>query len=697
MDKDQEKFLEPQPADDKTQAKSPVGLIDAHSAGSPKDLQQNEIVADRYKVLSLIGRGAMGSVYRVEQLSIQKHLALKTLNPIAATSINVRRFKNEALAASKLEHPNLVRALDCGWIGNQPFMVMDLVDGPTLSHYLKRHASLPLSTCFQIFIPICFALAYAHEEGVIHRDLKPSNIVLASDPKNKDLFIPRVVDFGIAKLSTEEEALTKTGEVFGTPLYMSPEQCLGMNIDHRSDIYSLGCVLYEALTGAPPFSGQSALETMIQHRESKALPLKEAALGANFPAGMQQIVNRMLEKDPALRYQNCLDVAQDLTLVQQGRSDLLKRVPNIKPTVKEKSADRRTAIIIGLICVSLAGAAAWWLSQRHDQIGAQAIDQPSTLSSSVSPDTIGGGTKSTTAVDTSSSEQQSVLPELTRDNYSQIRNGKREFNFGKRKIGTISLMKNSVDLENMEPRPAVGDVSFAKDKMLLLDVRIAEVHDDPSVFGRFRADDLRGLKVHKQGFDDFTGTFNYDSALAFASKLTALEYLKLEGHATIVGLDNMHVERMHLRSLNVNHTDVDGKDLARLDKVLRQLYYIDVGNLRNVSKILKSLQGSKNLTWLGVENANLTNSDLTVIASMSNLRDLNLTGNSVISDATLSKFANLRALQNIVLSGTNVTPACSKELAKYPRLEGVHLPARFRSFEKDIRADLHDRRLIFQD
>jgi Leucine-rich repeat (LRR) protein len=203
--------------------------------------------------------------------------------------------------------------------------------------------------------------------------------------------------------------------------------------------------------------------------------------------------------------------------------------------------------------------------------------------------------------------------------------------------------------------------------------------------------------VHKQGFDDFTGTSNYDSALAFASKLTALEYLKLEGHASIAGLDNMHVERMHQRSLNVNHTDVDGKDLARLDKVLRQLYYLDVGNLRNVSKILKSLQGSKNLTWLGVENANLTNSDLTVIASMSNLRDLNLTGNSVVSDATLVKFANMRALQTIVLCGTNVTPACSKELAKYPSLEGVYLPARFRSFEKDIRSDLHDRRLTFQD
>ena len=363
----EEKFKEPEILrfEDGTQAKSPVGLIEP-GYSAPKELHPGDIVVGRYQVVSLLGRGAMGSVYRAEQLSIRKHVALKTLNPIAGSDVNVRRFQNEALAASKLEHANLVRALDYGWLGNQPFLVMDLVEGPTLSQHLKkRTATLSLRTAYETFIPICFALAYAHQEGVIHRDLKPSNILLAPDPHNKDKFIPKLADFGIAKLVTEED-LTRTGEVFGTPLYMSPEQCLGSKVDNRSDIYSLGCVLYEALTGAPPFHAQSALETMMQHRATNPLPLKEAALGLDFPDALQRIVSKMLEKEPDRRYQNCLDVAQNLTLLQQGREDLVEKGSPAKEARKSNRPMAAVAIVSAVLFViaGVAGGVAFF-SQRN--------------------------------------------------------------------------------------------------------------------------------------------------------------------------------------------------------------------------------------------------------------------------------------------------------------------------------------------
>jgi serine/threonine protein kinase len=264
----------------------------------------------------VVGQGAMGSVYKVEQVFLRKIFALKTLNTIAASDLVIRRFQKEARAASRLEHPNLVRAVDFGIIeGSQPFFVMEFVQGISLDRYLKQRSRLSIEEMRAIFIPICRGMSYAHHEGVVHRDIKPSNIVLVPTDLEGQ-YIPKVVDFGIAKLDVigegDEQTLTATGEVFGTPLYMSPEQCAGDVIDKRSDIYALGCVLFEAMTGAPPFRGRNALETMMLHRTTEPISLKEASLGMVFSPGLENVVAQMLAKDPSLRYRDCLDVASDL-------------------------------------------------------------------------------------------------------------------------------------------------------------------------------------------------------------------------------------------------------------------------------------------------------------------------------------------------------------------------------------------------
>ncbi|HEY9714293.1 MAG TPA: serine/threonine-protein kinase, partial [Chroococcales cyanobacterium] len=249
-------------------------------------LQPGQLVAGRYRVIAPIGQGGMGAVYRVEQVFLRQQFALKTISGAGVSDSVWRRFEKEAKAAALLDHPNLVKVRDFG-LEDVPFFVMDLVEGETLSALIKANQAAPGSRLSQaaileIFAQVSRALGYAHSRGVIHRDIKPSNIIVANSADAKSLKV-KVVDFGIAKLvsaeALESMALTRTGEVFGTPFYMSPEQCLGGAIDHRADIYSVGCVLFEALTGLPPFMGDGALTTIMKQQSEAAPTLREASLG----------------------------------------------------------------------------------------------------------------------------------------------------------------------------------------------------------------------------------------------------------------------------------------------------------------------------------------------------------------------------------------------------------------------------------
>ncbi|HEY9784545.1 MAG TPA: serine/threonine-protein kinase [Candidatus Obscuribacterales bacterium] len=237
-------------------------------------LEIGSIVLEKYRVLELLGSGGVGSVYRIQHVLMGGELALKCLNKRQPDDATWRRFQNEARAANKLDHQNFIKVHDFGLLpSGRPYIVMDLVRGVTLADEIKGRGVLSVPRAIKIFLQVVFALSYAHENGIIHRDIKPSNIMLLTADDGSQTDSVKVVDLGIAKLTGQDEfsqqTLTKTGEIFGSPLYMSPEQCMGIAVDHRSDLYSLGCVLYEALTGAPPFIGDNALTTMMRHQSEK--------------------------------------------------------------------------------------------------------------------------------------------------------------------------------------------------------------------------------------------------------------------------------------------------------------------------------------------------------------------------------------------------------------------------------------------
>lgn len=237
------------------------------------------------------------------------------------------RSKREELAASRLDHPCITKVYEYGLTDDQnPYLVMELVEGTTLAEIIARQGQLPLETTLSVFILICDGLAHAHENRILHRDLKPSNIMLNQD--ESQLPQVKILDFGIAKIldadRVQSPALTMTGELVGSPLYMSPEQARGKKLDHRSDLYSLGCTLYEALTGGPPHIADSAMSTLLKRETDQPLSMGEASLGRNFPAQLESIVAKLLKRDPNERYQSAGQVKDDLVgLFQGGEHDTL--------------------------------------------------------------------------------------------------------------------------------------------------------------------------------------------------------------------------------------------------------------------------------------------------------------------------------------------------------------------------------------
>ncbi len=251
----------------------------------------------------------------------------------APDTVTMRRFQVEAQAAASLTHPNIVTVYDFGAAGdNQLYLIMDFVEGTSLAEAIGDAEHLEVDRGLNIFIQACEALEHAHRRGIIHRDLKPSNIMLADDEFAGDFV--KIVDFGLAKLmfaDGQSEKLTQTGDLLGTPLYMSPEQCRGEPSDHRSDIYSLGCIMYRVLSGRQPIYGRNAFSTLYQHISKDPDPFASSAPEIEIPVELERVVFRSLHKDPAARYQSMADLAADLKKVREmlarGSSGCRKRVP----------------------------------------------------------------------------------------------------------------------------------------------------------------------------------------------------------------------------------------------------------------------------------------------------------------------------------------------------------------------------------
>jgi serine/threonine-protein kinase len=262
-----------------------------------------KVIDGRYEILARVGEGGMGVVYKARQMSIDRVIALKMLNQeVAGDQTWVQRFYNEAKACSRLQHPNTIRMFDFGQTQDgRLFMTMEFLDGQSLRDTLQRGPLAP-QRVVKVLIQCCASLAEAHSIGIIHRDIKPDNVFLLNMAGSPDFV--KLLDFSVAKL-LEGDRKTQAGVVFGTPQYMSPEQGRGMPLDARSDLYALGVLAFEMLTGGVPYHDDNPMTVIQMHLHAAVPPMADSV-----PYSVQAIVRRALEKDPSRRYQSAGEMMQ---------------------------------------------------------------------------------------------------------------------------------------------------------------------------------------------------------------------------------------------------------------------------------------------------------------------------------------------------------------------------------------------------
>lgn len=290
---------------------------DTTLTGEHPVLPQGHILGGRYRIESLAGLGGMGMVYRAHDLELDQVVALKLLHPQRALDeATPQRFRRELILARQVSHPNVVRIHDIGHDAGTYFLTMDYVDGRSLREWLDADGPRPLDEAVSIAAQLAEALSAAHAKNIVHRDLKPSNILI--DAENRAL----ITDFGIAR-SIEEVGLTRTGHVIGTPDYLAPEQAHGAKVDARTDLYALGVILYEMLSGSLPFSGESLAEKLAQHATGRARDI--STTGMRVPPWLRQVLRRCLAPAPQQRYQTAAELAADLR-AQHFRARPLREV-----------------------------------------------------------------------------------------------------------------------------------------------------------------------------------------------------------------------------------------------------------------------------------------------------------------------------------------------------------------------------------
>jgi eukaryotic-like serine/threonine-protein kinase len=329
------------------------------------------IFGDRYEVEGRIGAGGMAEVWRGHDRVLNRTVAIKTLLPQFARDASfVDRFRREAQAAARLNHPGIVSVYDTGTDGGTPYIVMHLIEGKTLADFLESGKRLPPPKAAEIAQEVAEALAAAHAHGVIHRDIKPANIMITREGK------VLVMDFGIARMISGPETAPQTSAVMGTASYLSPEQAQGHAVDARTDIYSLGVVLYEMLTGRPPFTGDSPMA--IAYKQVNATPEAPSSVNPDVPPELDAVVMRALSKNPANRYQTGQEFADDLERARTGghvmatpllpasgeATQVISRpqpTSVLPPQVEERGGSRKAWIgaLIAIVIMALLAAGAY--------------------------------------------------------------------------------------------------------------------------------------------------------------------------------------------------------------------------------------------------------------------------------------------------------------------------------------------------
>ncbi|MFA7339309.1 MAG: protein kinase [Candidatus Obscuribacterales bacterium] len=657
----------------------------------------NELIAGSYRVLEFIGEGGMGLVYRVEHIHMDKILALKVLKTEHLSENLWKRFRLEAQAISRLDHANIIKIYDMNQTPDgRPFYTMELLSGQSLADYLHEHQRLSISQALPIFRQVCSALAYAHERGIIHRDIKPGNIMLLNEGGSSLGPRVKIVDFGIVKLIDSGEqigqGLTRQGEIFGSPLYMSPEQCAGNQLDARADMYSVGVTLFQALAGKPPLVGRTAAETSILHHTTVPPSMSEVA-GIDFPAELEGLVATMLAKDPVDRYSSLSDVASILLTLEGSCSKPISPASSTRASTNTSSrtgssfAPRQdseadevgplrethglktllalaaTFTVIAVLVIVLLDA------NLLNKKAKPKVARP--LASSINHTQNRAVIKKEEAA-----ELDAVEVSATTESEKEIARLLRE-----RKEPYFITDKNGISRFSFPSQVSIGTIGFTVGSRKL-------IHDAQG--------DFRLGKWSELSFTANDITLAHPELLKFFpdNSLSSLKFLN--GKVRSATLINQIVRQQNLSVLDLSDTAINESDfkvIAGLKKLKRlnldshninqkllfeslflpRLEGVGLLGLRNCTPVLEALSSSKKLEYLTLTSANLTKGDFAIIGRMTKLKHLLLNGTN-LDDNDLKQLTKLQNLEYLNVHATNITAKSVPTIRKFRHIKLLTLP-----------------------
>jgi tRNA A-37 threonylcarbamoyl transferase component Bud32 len=612
----------------------------------------------------------MGAVYRVHQVMLGKDFALKVLDLHQRSDVTVRRFQQEARTASQLQHPNLVEVHDFGVFGDdQPYLVMDLVEGQTLAETLKKSGTLAVDYVVALCIQVCFGLMYAHDKGVVHRDIKPGNIMLLHADRAATEGSIKIVDFGIAKITQSEDgeiqALTKTGEIFGSPVYMSPEQCKGMPVDRRSDIYSLGCVVYECLTGTPPFVGDSAMATMLKRLSEEPATLKEASFGREFPAQLEAIVRKMLEVDPQNRYQDLGVVIKDLMALQRPEHLIPVSLAVNERANRRHPIDKKFVALLAFIFVATSFSTAtfdryfvfpsiiaakskeevdWWERLEKNR---RKEDKKYLAGADAAEDSIDIGISNFPRLET-----------------------KIESSGAKSQILFFPLDCGLINIDGSPPKRAHGKFLLSPNSRIML--------------GFKHSIDPEGLlnNITELNFEaiNYSGNpFVTDKTIEILAKIKRLSTITMRG-CDIHSLKPLY-ESTTLVGLQLEGTKVQTPEILKL-KALSRFLSFTVGPLKDPAPLFKFLAKKNTLVNFSYKGARADNDypgaglepdAVAALSKITALKAVSLDACPKFNDDSLVQILSLRNLHALVIRDCGVTAKSIPTFRKFPNLELLHI------------------------
>ncbi|RTL38440.1 MAG: serine/threonine protein kinase [Candidatus Melainabacteria bacterium] len=605
--------------------------------GEVKELSPGTLIARKYKVLSILGSGGMGIVYLVEQIDLKKKFALKLLDVSRQTDVAVRRFQLEAKMAATLRHPNLVEVHDFGINDDgQPFLVMDYVTGVPLDQIIKEKRVLPVDYVVALAIQVGFGLMYAHEQGIVHRDIKPSNIIVLNPNKLPGEGTVKIVDFGIAKLMQSEggeiQALTRTGEIFGSPLYMSPEQCRGTVVDQRTDIYSLGCVVYECLTGLPPFVGDTAMSTMVKRLTDRAASLKDGSLGLDFPPALELIVQKMLSVEPDERFRDFGSVIQSLMRIGDPDAVLPRQVKGRKPKIAYTKQ-----ILLVLVTAFICCTGTYFFDKQF-VVPALLADVEKPLSIKSDANLLPG--------------EMPHFETRLQHPWRQVvdtEHGAEEFLHFPAASGLISI-------GSAAERPAKGVFRIPQGTLVSFKLN-EEAATDPSFL-----ENLSEVKFGQLGFGSAQVGID-NQTLKMFTPIKHIEHLCIAG-APISNLEPIY-DAPYLSRLDVTDTHVPLSELLRV-KRFRELLLFNFGPVKEPKKTLAALAENSRLNFLkytGPEiNEQKTNarglnlSDVELLIKIPHLSSLAVLHSPEFNDDCLAKLLNSKKMDALELKECSISP-----------------------------------------